>query len=226
MLDSIPKLISFLRSMDLDAIVVEGYDGVGKGKVLNALSEEYSVTPYRPDYNLWQPHGVKQPDRWKMSGFFWDIFSHFGIRPQTPLLFDRGVLSGAVYGDDQSIAKDYPKLLRDMDVIHILVTCSTEDYQKFLKTRTPEITLEESEKAVQLYKAYNDRYFDALYVSNVEWVVYVNKYSDSYFSKVEYSCLGCGHYNYGWCRHPMKNIKVEGSHKRCDLHSDKEVQDT
>lgn len=52
----------------LDAIVVEGYDGVGKGRVLNLLSELFSVIPYRPDYNLWQRHDHRYKDRWKVSG--------------------------------------------------------------------------------------------------------------------------------------------------------------
>jgi len=65
------ELLSYISSQGkLDAIVVEGYDGVGKGRVLNMLSVFYSKIPYRPDYNLWQKHGLEQPDRWKISGFF------------------------------------------------------------------------------------------------------------------------------------------------------------
>ena len=45
-----------------DAVVVEGYDGVGKGKVLNLLSEFYNVEPYRPDYNLWQKYDLRPQD--------------------------------------------------------------------------------------------------------------------------------------------------------------------
>ena len=127
MINSEKELLEYITShSSLDAIVVEGYDGVGKGRVLNVLANYYQVVPYRPDYNLWQKYDHRKIDRWKVSGFFWDVYSHFnqGRRNfSAPMLFDRGVISGAVYNKDDNIARDYKKLLRDMRVLHILVTC-------------------------------------------------------------------------------------------------------
>lgn len=208
-----------------DAIVVEGYDGVGKGKVLRELSQYYNMIPYRPDYNLWQRHDVRKTDRWKMSGFFWDIYSHFDLHSSSPLLFDRGCISGAVYADDPSIADDYKSLLRDMKVLHILVYCSDEDYIKFQTSRNPNISTTELYRLLDEKILYTNRYKEYLNRAGVDWIVYQNKFDEEESRILSKTCAGCGHYNYGICRHPIINRAVKSGAPRCSLSYDKETQD-
>lgn len=202
-----------------DAIVVEGYDGVGKGRVLEKISELIGVVPYRPDYNLWQKYDHRLTDRWKVSGFFWDVFSHFDFIPRKPMLFDRGVISGAVYAEDKRIVKDYKTLLRDMRVLHILVTCSESDYEKYQELRGSRLA------DYSVYEEYTQRYKEYLEDAGVIYTIYENKYDEGIAAEVADTCAGCGHYSYGDCRHPDINSKVDGHRKRCEKSKDKEVQD-
>lgn len=219
-------LLEIVRLHDYyDAIVVEGYDGVGKGKILEEISKSLGVTPYRPDYNLWQKYDHRQIDRWKISGFFWDVFSHFGKGPLQIMLFDRGVISGAVYNNDPNIAKDYKKLLRNMRVFHILVVCDKEDYIKFLKSRFPDIDEFRAEFMWEDCSNYEKRYREYFELSGVEYVIYKNKFDDSLSEDLATKCAGCGHYNYGICRHPKKNCEVDPNSPRCEYSNDAEVQD-
>lgn len=218
--DLIMKLSNHYR--EVDAIVIEGYDGVGKGRVLNALSTYYRVTPYRPDYNLWQMFDHRNIDRWKISGFFWDVFSHFNQHMDKVMLFDRGVISGSVYNDDMTIAMHYKEMLRDMKVLHILVTCSPEDYVKFCKARNPGYTESQLIEECNKFADYTDRYIEALEMAEVDYIIYYNRFDDSVDNSV---CMSCGHYSYGICRHPQINDYVNGNDPRCNLSKDKEVQD-
>lgn len=231
MISSEKELLEFLKDKYMDAIVVEGYDGVGKGRVLNLLSKVYSVTPYRPDYNLWQKYDHRQKDRWKISGFFWDVYSHFTnihLTPMTPMLFDRGVMSGAVYSMDdhisESIAKDYKTLLRDRDVLHILVVCDKEDFRKFQEIRSFYLN-KDIDGLWEDYEEYTERYRKYFKLAGVKVVEYQNKYSSEDASSLLTTCSGCGHYSYGICRHPSINSKVDPSQLRCSLSNDKESQD-
>lgn len=210
---------------EYSAIIVEGYDGVGKSRVLSLLSDHLGVTPYRPDYNFWQQYNLTQPDRWKMSGYFWDIYSHFFKDiPEKVMLFDRGMLSGAVYSHDTRIAKDYKKITRDASILHILVTCSNVDYLRFQEVRggkTPEEIREQWTKFLE----YTAMYRDLLETYDLTHIVYKNKYKEDLSDSLVETCEGCGHFSYGWCRHPIINCQVNPKQHRCNLSYDKEVQD-
>ena len=223
------KLIERIKEIypeGLDAIVVEGYDGVGKGRLLNTLSDYYEVVPYRPDYNLWQQFDHRKVDRWKISGFFWDVFSHFhNSSGANAMLFDRGVLSGAVYNNDMTIADNYKSMLRDMKVLHILVECTEEDFTHFSLLRNSNNTISDIQIEYDKYFYYTCRYHEALTRSGVDYITYWNEYDTSIASDSVDSCIGCGHYNHGICRHPKINREVEGSGYRCSYSTDKEVQD-
>lgn len=224
MIKSEEELLEYISSYGpLDAIVVEGYDGVGKGRILNILSEFLSVTPYRPDYNLWQRHDHRQSDRWKISGFFWDVYSHFmegHRRIGPPMLFDRGVISGAVYNPDEAIAEDYKSLLRDRKVLHILVTCNEEDYRNFADIRKSI-----SPDHYRMCEKFTSEYKRLFELAGVEYVLYENHYDEALARRLSETCEGCGHYSYGYCRHPDINDKTDPSCPRCKLSYDEEVQD-
>lgn len=219
-------LINVYIQGESDAIIVEGYDGVGKGRVLNILSEVLDVTPYRPDYNLWQNYDHRMIDRWKVSGFFWDVFSHFQLSSsRAPMLFDRGVISGAVYNHDISIAKNYKQLLRDSSVLHILVTCSKWDFIEFQKLRDPSINEFDLGYKWSECTRYTEDYLRCLDIAGVDYIVYDNKFNPDLAEDSKRFCLGCGHYSYGICRHPDKNYKVDPYTERCENSIDKETQD-
>ena len=211
-----------------DAIVVEGYDNVGKGRVLNILSKALDVVPYRPDYNLWQKYDHRPQDRWKVSAFFWDIYSHFNLPIVVgyPMLFDRGVLSGAVYNNDMRIAQDYLTIIRGKKILHVLVQCSREDYIHFYLERNPTgHSIAGAELTYSKYLEFNKRYEEAIEESHVDYIIYLNQYDPRIATHIKDTCEGCGHYAYGWCRHPQINKEVESSSKRCGLSNDMEVQD-
>lgn len=220
-------LLCYVSNNRYDAIVVEGYDGVGKGRILSMLSEEFNVIPYRPDYNFWMRHDHRYADRWKVSGFFWDVFSHFfkNYTLSKPLLFDRGVISGSVYAKDESIAKDYKALLRDMKVLHILVVCDKEDYYNLVKVRFPDTDEDDTAEMWEEYLEYTNKFIKSLELAEVEYVVFKNTFDDDLAKTLSHTCEGCGHYSYGFCRHPSMNCKVDKTEDRCLLSQDKEVQD-
>ena len=231
MIKSEEGLINYImlhNPLNLDAIVVEGYDGVGKGKVLSMLSEYYSVSPYRPDYNLWQQFDHKQSDRWKISGFFWDVYSHFWDKSRgyrRPMLFDRGVISGAVYNHDKRIAETYKSLLKNMRVLHVLVCCSKEDYFKFQEVRGLSLSKDEKEDLWNNCRDFTKDYVKYFKLAGVEYVIYCNKFNENESIDLSTTCKGCGHYNYGICRHPDINKEVDPSDLRCELSIDPETQD-
>lgn len=208
-----------------DAIVIEGYDGVGKSKVLQELSQLSIVTPYRPDYNLWQKYGLAPTDRWKISGYFWDIYSHFfRSEDNHPLmLFDRGVVSGAVYNNDIRILEDYHLMHRDIRILTILVTCDLSDYSTFCVSRNPSITHEEILSGYRNVQEYTKRYITMMDTVGIDYVSYHNTY-DKDFSE---TCGGCGHYNYGICMNSESGrYFVNMDDDRCQVSNMKEVQDT
>lgn len=219
------------RPDPIDAIVVEGYDGVGKGTILNYLSEYFRVVPYRPDYNKWLNFDIRPQDRWKISGFFWDILSHFKKHlndSSKVMLFDRGVLSGAVYNNDMSIADLYKDLIKGLNVLHIYVTCSPEDYTKFMKVRNPGITEDEIKTELTKFSEYEQRYFEAFnrLGKYCRYITYQNHYDKYYAQESAKTCAGCGHYSYGYCQHPdTPGIQVDGNSVRCNKSQDKETQD-
>lgn len=210
----------------LDAIVVEGYDGVGKGVLLSKLSEKFGVEPYRPDYNLWQKYDHRKEDRWKVSGFFWDIYSHFYPVSTRTLLFDRGIFSGAVYNNDMSIAKDYKNIVRDLNILNILVVCSKEDYFKMCFSRDPSLTHLDVLHAWEKYDKFTERYKKAFEYADLDYIIYINEFDEEFRKVSADTCESCGHYNHGWCRHPNINCRVNKETPRCEYSTDKEVQDT
>ena len=219
-------LLSYVNSEEFDGIVVEGYDGVGKGKILTSLSKNYKVTPYRPDYNFWQNFDLRKTDRWKISAFFWDVFNHFQLdRPNHPLLFDRGILSGAVYNCDEEIAQAYKSVLRGRRVLHILVICDHDSYKNFQLIRNP--TLEDGDINYMYNECldYTQSYMHNLDISGVEWVIYKNIYSAEDAETYKKTCSGCGHYNGGVCRNPRFNCPVPADQPRCEYSAEREVQD-
>ena len=141
------------------------------------------------------------------------------------MLFDRGVISGAVYNDDLEIARDYPKMLRDMKVLHILVTCDEESYKRFQRSRFTKYLDEDDLECMWLEALnYTRKYEICFKEAGVEYIVFENQYDDS-LSRLSETCEGCGHHSYGYCRHPDKNCEVDPKSLRCELAEDMEVQD-
>lgn len=228
MIKNYPELLRRLEEVKgehYDAIVIEGADGVGKGRILNLLQDILGVTPYRPDYNFWQVYDHRKRDRWKVSGFFWDVWSHFDMHGEKIMLFDRGVISGAVYNNDIHIARDYKKLIRGMKVYHILVTCDEESFRAFQFIRNPHISDEEIESLWKDCYEKTNLYKYAFSKSGVDWVEYVNKYDSTVADNLLKTCEGCGHYSYGCCRHPRINHEIPKNNPRCEYAEEKEVQD-
>ena len=60
----------------------------------------------------------------------------------------------------------------------------------------------------------------------MEYWIYENHYDKSISDELSKTCEGCGHYSYGYCRHPDIDSVVDPHQDRCKLSQDKEVQDS
>lgn len=220
--ENLEELLHYTEVVNPDIIVVEGYNGVGKSRVLEALQENYQVGVYRPAYNGWA-NALPKHYRWSIFASFVDVINslHLTDFEGAPLLFDRGFFS-AIY-NDVDLIKYYKSVIKDLKVLQILVTCDEESYNKFLSVRDSEknLSYEECSKVTEEYrKAFNS--VDAWYVE------FINVYDESIGKIHESTCRGCGHYNIGdsCCKHPAcKNKKVSPDDSRCSLSKEKEVQD-
>lgn len=225
---NINDIKDLINKNDYEMVIVTGYDGVGKGKVLSELTPE-GTTPYRPDYNFWQPL-LKQPDRWKIFMAFLEGYKNFRsiIKLDKPMIFDRSGLCGAVYNDDAEIAKLYNEKMKDIKALHILVVCEFNDYMEFYKRRNNLETLTEEQSAQVIIDynkcvQYTERYRKYLGMSELEYIEYKNEVDKSIQSD---TCSSCGHFEYPTrCNNPLCSPITNPGNKRCEHSLDKETQD-
>lgn len=215
-------ILSYLKDYPrYKVIIVEGYDGVGKGYLLQYLCNKLCChAPYRPDYKFWQGnYNLPPTDRWKINAYFLNILSCLDINLSERVLFDRGMLSGAVYNHDKSIAENFKEITQNNpNILHILVECSAKSYKKFFYSRSHRLPTKEE---LQKFKSYSIAYRETLDISGTDYIIYNNYYKDH-----TDTCSNCGHYSYGFCMHPQRYKEpVLHLSSRCKLTYDKEVQD-
>jgi len=236
-IDSMDKLLNHIitNCFEYDGIVVEGYDCVGKGRVLTDIAYGLNTTVYRPDYTVWTPEFLGKEERWKLSAYYLDICSKLHI-PRKSLniqefrnnpidIFDRGVLSGYVY-NHVDIRKFYKEILRDYRLLHVIVTCDEYSFFKYLESRNNNIT--EQQKHEELFKlaVYTESYVNIAKELDLLACVYINSYDQC--KDNSNTCEGCGHYSYGVCKNPRSdyyNNTVNDNLSRCKVSNDEEIQD-
>lgn len=220
--NDIKELLHYTEIVMPDIIVVEGYNGVGKSRVLESLQEYYNVGVYRPAYNGWT-NALPKHYRWSIFASFVDVINslHLTNFEGPPLLFDRGFFS-AIY-NDVDLIKYYKDIIKDLKVLQILVTCDEESYYKFLSVRDSKKTL-----SYEDCSKFTEEYRKAFSSVSATYVEFLNSYDESIGKIHASTCRGCGHYNIGdsCCKHPAQmNKEVSPHDPRCSLSKDKEVQD-
>lgn len=217
------KLKKFLVEYKPDYIVLEGYNAVGKGRLIEELSNTFNYRVYRPTYTGWVSR-IPREYRWSVFSSFMDIITSTNLKLDLPILFDRGFFSGVVYNNDFSLAEYYSSIIKDYRVLHILVTCSEKDYKEFLRIRNSNKKL-----YYQDYLEYTSRYRKAFQRFGVDYIEYINKFENN--PRYEETCAGCSHYTSynNTCSNPsaIKNgiSNVSSNRERCEYASEMEVQD-
>lgn len=221
---TIKDLKSAILRYKPDVIVMEGYNAVGKGLVTEQLLETMNYKVYRPDYNSWVQR-LPREYRWVIFSSVFDVLSNLGEEFSNVVLFDRGIFSGIVYNNDMSLTEYYKSIIKNFRVLHILVTCSEEDYNKFLKVRNAS-----KELNYENYAEYTERYIKAFQLAGADYIEYENIFMDTL--NYQDTCAGCGHYTShdNRCHNPIaiKNGIHNVSHDRvrCEYSSQREVQDS
>lgn len=219
----IDSLRRFLSEYKPKYIVLEGYNAVGKGRLIEQITEVFNYRVYRPDYSGWI-RKLPREYRWCIFSSFMEIVSSTNTSSATPILFDRGIFSGIVYNKDYQLAEYYPSIVKDSRVLHILVTCSREDYDKFLKVRNSS-----KELSYEDYLDYTKRYRKAFQLAGADYIEYVNTFDEGLH--YEDTCAGCSHYTSynNKCGNPIaiqNGIRnVSPNRKRCKYSVEREVQD-
>lgn len=218
----IEDLLFYVEFLEPSIIVVEGYNGVGKSRVLEFLSSKYGTGIYRPSYDNWAKL-LPASYRWAIFASFVDVVKQLRLEFQTPpLLFDRGFFSGVVY-NDPNLADYYKSVAGDLNILHILVTCSEDSYSKFLSVRSSDKDLK-YEDCFRVTGAYRS----AMSRAGAHFVEFLNIYDEKIGRNHQDTCRGCSHYNIGdsCCKNPVyQNKRVSPDTPRCENSAMREVQD-
>lgn len=218
---SIESLDSYLVGLNPSFIMVCGYDNVGKGSLITELGKTRDI--FYPDYNL-ICNSVDKSKRWSYFMYSMDMFNKIykSIKINKQVIFDRCALCGAVYNNDENIAKKYSEYLnRSIKSIHVLVECSESDYYKLQNVRGNSTTFTYEE-----YLAHTNRYLEYFDKYDIDYVIYTNKYNKKYASDSMTTCRGCSFNKYGKCTNDNNyGNKVNNNQPRCEYSLQKEVQD-
>lgn len=220
-LESLKSLVPKIKSKDYRVIVVEGYDGVGKGTVIDDITAFLtSVKVYRPDYNFWTKHKLPKSHRWAINAAYLDILKQTKDYQESTILFDRGMMSGMVY-NDLSLSEDYKDLIDGLDILHIIVRCDEDSFYKFKEVRGVD-----DGSDYDTCKRFTDLYIKLASDMGIDYTVFDNQYDESFGAISSLSCQGCGHYNRGKCENPHVSFnEVSPYQSRCEFSTGKEVQD-
>lgn len=213
----ITELCELIETNKYHVVVVEGYDCVGKGRVIEELSKKLGAKVYRPNYNFWESHALPRSFRWVIGASILDYFSNT-VKPDEHIIFDRGMMSGAVYNDDFELLIGYRDLIENLKVLHVLIEASSQSRKKFEEIRgeKPDPTK---------YLRYQHMFEDLIVCYKLDSYLFVNEYEEEYAKSVEETCQSCGHYSHNKCNNPKHVKSVKPTDPRCEDSKDKEVQD-
>jgi hypothetical protein len=203
-------------------IIVEGWDCVGKSTLIERLRGTLKAEVYRPNYIYWQSHNLPKSYRWVIGAGFLDVLSTGNVKLSSPLLIDRGILSGMVY-NDPSIGKGYRELLRRLPypVLHLIVTTDEASYLKMLEVRGEDVgdyaTIHQKTKDFLSFASLLD----------IDYLLLSNSYDQDYADLVKGKCVSCRHYSYGFCNNPSVSpvpLAVPPEKDQCEFSHSEEVQ--
>jgi len=211
-----------------DIIVLEGSECVGKTTLIDYLNKKFDWCTYRPDYNFWSDTRLPKDFRWAIFMSLIDFSISGGVMITSPILVDRGMLSGLIYNfkDDEreKFLRIYEDRLRktDLRVLHIFLTPTNEDtHRKMIESRVLEPTESGVSEIVEI-----DRKFKSLVEMSetLDIITYEVKLNDEIDDKY---CTSCGHCFSGICQNINSPYfdKVVTTNLRCEHTYDKEVQD-
>lgn len=219
--DRLKILLSRIHSDDYKIIIVEGYDGVGKGALIENLRYFLGGSKvYRPDYNFWTKHQLPKSHRWAINAAYLDILKQTGEEPRSVILFDRGMLSGMVY-NDVGLSEDYKSLLGDLKILHIIVRCDRSSFYKFKEVRGID-----DGSDYNACECCTELYIKLASEMKIDYTIFDNEYDESLGILSSRTCQGCGHYDRGKCVNPDVSYNEVSPYKeRCEFSTRKEVQD-
>lgn len=207
-------LVARINSGGYDAILVEGYDCVGKGRVIEELSKRLFLPVYRPTYDYIR-NNLPREYRWIINWSYFDIIKKTGVL-RRPLIFDRSMISAAVYNSDRRIMRELENVSKGMKILCVLVTVPLGDYPKFAEVRGM------SPNRVE-YIEYLNRFYSYLDESSIEYTGFLNRFDEEYSKKVSGTCASCDHYDGKECTHPKVHAPKDPSTPLCEYSKDKGV---
>lgn len=214
----ITEICEMVENRKYRVVVVEGYDCVGKGRVIEELSKKLDAKVYRPNYNFWESHTLPRSLRWVIGASILDYFSNT-VKPDECIIFDRGMLSGAVYNNDSDVMIGYSDLIKNLKVLHVLVTTDKASYERFAELRG------EKSKSYRVYLRYEGAFQNLIEENKLYYYPFINQYDEEYADSVGDTCQSCGHYSHNKCNNPKHIKSVKPTDHRCENSKDKEVQD-
>lgn len=206
-----------------ELIVVVGYDSVGKGTFIEQLAHALDIDIFYPDYNVISKYTPRE-GLWTYFMYFLDWMSKISgsYYFRKPVIVDRSSICGAVYHQDLQVAAQYAEYLKKINIMHILVTCSEEDFNKFKQVRGDK----GDQTNYQEYKEITQRYQDYMDKFGLQYIEYQNRYDPEYGQLAKQTCAGCSFNKYGVCHHPANDLlEVNNYTPRCEHYRDKEIQD-
>lgn len=219
---SLEKVVNLIQENDYRIVIVEGYDCVGKGRVINYLRQRLPDNYYyRPPYHTWAKL-VDKTSRWAICATMMEMFQTFGY-PFHTLILDRGSVCGAVYHPTEALKETLPNIFDGLSIFHILVVTDEFSFTQFQTVRNSKEILK-YEDCLEI----TNRYQQCLEELDHPYIIFQSFYEDSYAELSKRTCQGCGHYADGICVncHSLyfKQV-VPPNQKRCNKSSKKEAQD-
>ena len=211
----VDALASKIYKGDYDAILVEGYECVGKGRLIEALSEKLKMNVYRPTYDFIRTELPRQY-RWIINWSYFDILRKTPGSLHKPIIFDRSMVSAAVYNCDRSLMKELATVSSGFKVLCVLVSAPVGDYEKFAEVRGTSPNRAE-------YLEFLNRFYNYLDHSGIESAEFLNTFDEEYAKKVSGTCASCDHYDVKFCTHPAVHTAMEPTTPVCEHSKDKGV---
>lgn len=158
-LNNLEGLCNLISDKKYDMIIFVGYDCVGKNYIMEETRKMYksitNVEPtiFNPEYTFVDKY-VPLKYRWTYFMYALTVIKEMKVKYECPLLVNRSSLCGAVYNGDDSIFSEYIYQISNLNVLHVLVVCSYDQYKKNKKSREEEMTPDDVSK----FYEYTNRY--------------------------------------------------------------------
>lgn len=151
---------------------------------------------YQPDYSFlydFLPREYRGIVNWSYFDIMRKVYPpEKKLHIPDPVLFDRGMVSAAVYNKDHTILDEFVKKIDGYNVVHILVTALFKDYERYSTARGKEPDLDRCQE-------YTGRFYDYLEMYKIKYYTMINPYDDTYEGTNTSKCDDCMDYHFPNC---------------------------